>query len=65
MIAKKEEACILVFNHWPSSCKMDMNCGILDSRSIYVILVPWVSVGVNIADVVYTWIGLNLYLKEN
>ncbi|KAL3819296.1 hypothetical protein ACJIZ3_005201 [Penstemon smallii] len=57
MTNKIEEATNLVFYQWPSMQKMGMHCGILDSRSIYIILMPSVNCGTKIADVLYIWIG--------
>ncbi|KAI3467612.1 hypothetical protein Pfo_024275 [Paulownia fortunei] len=57
------DATNLVFYQWPSMHKMDMHCGILDSRSVYIILMPAVSFGTKIADVLYVWIGRNVSSK--
>ncbi|KAK6160290.1 hypothetical protein DH2020_003671 [Rehmannia glutinosa] len=55
----------LVFYQWPSMHKMDMHCGILDSRSVYIILMPAVSFGTKIPDVLYVWIGRNVSSKDS
>ncbi|CAI9756322.1 unnamed protein product [Fraxinus pennsylvanica] len=46
-----------LFYQWPSMDKMDTPCVILDSRSIYIILVPSVSSEGKNTDVLYIWMG--------
>ncbi|KAI3452659.1 hypothetical protein Pfo_009323 [Paulownia fortunei] len=65
MTNKIAEATNLVFYKWPSMHKMDMHCGILDSRSVYIILIPAVSFGTKIVDALYVWIGRNVSSKGN
>ncbi|XP_022878270.1 protein-tyrosine-phosphatase MKP1-like [Olea europaea var. sylvestris] len=47
----------LLFYQWPSMDKMDTHCVILDSRSIYIILVPSVSSEGENANILYMWVG--------
>ncbi|KAK6116559.1 hypothetical protein DH2020_049665 [Rehmannia glutinosa] len=63
MTNKIAEATNLVFYKWPSMRKMDMHCGILDSRSVYIILIPAVSFGSKVVDALYVWIGRNVSSK--
>ncbi|KAL7149175.1 hypothetical protein ABFS83_05G022300 [Erythranthe nasuta] len=53
----------VVFYEWPSMLKMDMNSGILDSRSVYIIVIPEVSFGTKKVDALYVWIGRNVSLE--
>ncbi|KAH6771229.1 mitogen-activated protein kinase phosphatase 1 [Perilla frutescens var. hirtella] len=50
----------LVFYKWPSMLKMDIHSAILDSRSIYIILVPANHFCTKNADLLYVWIGRNV-----
>ncbi|KAL0327310.1 UNVERIFIED_CONTAM: Protein-tyrosine-phosphatase MKP1 [Sesamum angustifolium] len=63
MTNKVAEASNLVFYKWPSIHKMDMHFGILDSRSVYIILIPALSFGTKIANALYVWIGRNVSSK--
>ncbi|PIN22947.1 Dual specificity phosphatase [Handroanthus impetiginosus] len=63
MTNKITESANLVFYQWPSMHKLNMGCGILDSSSVYIILMPAISFGTKVADVLYIWIGRNVSSK--
>lgn len=55
----------LVLYQWPTMDKVEMHCfDILDSRSIYVMFVPDVSVGTNKSDVLYVWVGRDVSCEK-
>ncbi|XP_059633658.1 protein-tyrosine-phosphatase MKP1-like [Cornus florida] len=55
------EATNLVLYQWPTMDKVEMNCfGILDSRSVYVILMPDLSLDTNNSNVLYIWLGRDI-----
>uniref|UniRef100_A0A5B6YHI7 Putative Mitogen-activated protein kinase phosphatase 1 isoform 2 n=1 Tax=Davidia involucrata TaxID=16924 RepID=A0A5B6YHI7_DAVIN len=54
-----------VLYQWPTMDKVEMDCfGILDSRSVYIILMPDVSLGTNKPDVLYIWLGHDFSCEE-
>lgn len=54
-----------VLYQWPSMEKVEMPCGILDSRSTYIIFVPHKNSGSDSADILYVWVGRYVSSKGN
>uniref|UniRef100_A0A5B6YIJ8 Uncharacterized protein n=1 Tax=Davidia involucrata TaxID=16924 RepID=A0A5B6YIJ8_DAVIN len=59
------QLCNPILYQWPTMDKMELDCfGILDSRSVYVMLMPDVMLGTNNPDVLYIWLGRDVSCDE-
>ncbi|KAL7093802.1 hypothetical protein ACP275_11G062100 [Erythranthe tilingii] len=62
---KETDTTNLVLYQWPSMHKLEMHCGIFDSRSVYIILMPAGNIGAEVGDVLYIWIGRDVSSKRS
>ncbi|KAJ8548348.1 hypothetical protein K7X08_030817 [Anisodus acutangulus] len=50
---------------WPSMHRLDLASGVLDSRSVYIIVIPDLSLNENTSNRLYIWIGRDVQWKES
>ncbi|KAA8529655.1 hypothetical protein F0562_034245 [Nyssa sinensis] len=59
------KGCNPILYQWPTMDEVELDCfGTLDSRSVYVMLIPKARLGTNNPDVLYIWLGCDVSCEE-